>query len=90
MRRQLPISPKVPVPRARAAHFTASSGALPPLRVRSSTDKRVVRSEKYGDEERAVYEYIAESSNGSITSVRLDCGSGVCKSKRVIAVISLR
>ena len=34
------------MPRAREAHFTASSGAEPPRRERSSMETRVVRREK--------------------------------------------
>jgi len=48
------MSPSVPEDSAFTAHFTASSGAVPPLSVSSSMDMMVVRREKYGDDERAV------------------------------------
>ena len=49
---------------------------------------RVVRREKYGEDERAVYEYIAESRRGSRSSVRFEGGNGVGNSNSVRAVIS--
>jgi hypothetical protein len=50
------MSPRWPSPRAFEAHLTASSGDVPPFNERSSTDMRIVRREKYGRDERAVYE----------------------------------